>query len=370
MLPWPKQPQLPLGTRDGLTFNSSFTFEQFVVGSSNRLACQASQAMARNDTLYNRSLFLNSGPGLGKSHLSQAVGNFLTQTWPPGQILYLSAENFTNEMVAALRSGQMTSFKERFRKCEVLMLEEVQFFSGKEKIQAEVCYTLDTLMTRHKRVVFTSCYLPGEISHLSQELRSRLTGGVIAPIGPPDFPTRVQILQKKAETRGVQISVKILEYLAEYIVDDVRRLESALDSMAARSTLLNDAVTLRLAQEVLQDLNAVNPSVSIPEIQKIVAGYYGVTMAELLGRSRQKRLVRARQMGLYFSRLYTDKTLVELGRLFQRSHASVVHALQTLERDRQTQPRLDQEVQLLEEKLALAKVKGGWSRASTLRSDA
>jgi chromosomal replication initiator protein len=133
---------------------------------------------------------------------------------------------------------------------------------------------------------------------------------------------------------------------------------------------LNDAVTLRLAQDVLQDLNAVNPSVSIPEIQKIVAGYYGVTMAELLGRSRQKRLVRARQMGLYFSRLYTDKTLVELGRLFQRSHASVVHALQTLERDRQTQPRLDQEVQLLEEKLALAKVKGGWSRASTLRSDA
>ena len=370
ILPWPKQPQLPLGTRDGLTFNSSFTFEQFVVGSSNRLACQASQAMARNDTLYNRSLFLNSGPGLGKSHLSQAVGNFLTQTWPPGQILYLSAENFTNEMVAALRSGQMTSFKERFRKCEVLMLEEVQFFSGKEKIQAEVCYTLDSLMTRHKRVVFTSCYLPGEISHLSQELRSRLTGGVIAPIGPPDFPTRVQILQKKAETRGIQISVKILEYLAEYIVDDVRRLESALDSMAARSTLLNDAVTLRLAQEVLQDLNAVNPSVSIPEIQKIVAGYYGVTMAELLGRSRQKRLVRARQMGLYFSRLYTDKTLVELGRLFQRSHASVVHALQTLERDRQTQPRLDQEVQLLEEKLALAKVKGGWSRASTLRSDA
>ena len=224
MLPWPKQPQLPLGTRDGLTFNSSFTFEQFVVGSSNRLACQASQAMARNDTLYNRSLFLNSGPGLGKSHLSQAVGNFLTQTWPPGQILYLSAENFTNEMVAALRSGQMTSFKERFRKCEVLMLEEVQFFGGKEKIQAEVCYTLDSLMTRNKRVVFTSCYLPGEISHLSQELRSRLTGGVIAPIGPPDFPTRVQILQKKAETRGIQISVKILEYLAEHIVDDVRRL--------------------------------------------------------------------------------------------------------------------------------------------------
>lgn len=373
VLPRLRQPELPLllksSNRGGL--NRAFTFDQFVVGASNRLAFQASQALARNDTFYNRILFLTATPGLGKSHLAQAVGNFLHESSFPGQVLYLTAEHFANEMVGALKSGQMPQFKERFRReCEVLLLEEVQFLSGKEKIQAEFCYTLDTLMGQKKRLVFTSCYLPGEISQLSQELRSRLTGGVITPIGPPDFPTRVNILAKKAENRGVQISARILDYLAEYVTADVRRLESALDCLVARSTLLNEPFSLGLAQEVLQDLKAVDTRLGIPEIQKIIGDYYGVSLTELLGRSRQKRVVRARQMALYFSRLYTPKTLTELGRLFKRSHAAVVHALQTLERDRQAQPRLAQEVEVLEGKLAQAQVKTGWQRASTLHTDA
>jgi chromosomal replication initiator protein len=367
------QPSLPLVSekkrRPGL--NRAFTFDQFVVGSSNRLAYQASRALARNDTFYNRILFLTSGPGLGKSHLSQAVGNFIATSSVGGEVLYTTAENFANEMVKALKHGHMSSFKERFRRnCDVLLLEAVQFLSGKEKIQAEVCYTLDTLMSANKRLVFTSCYLPGEISHLSQELRSRLTGGLITPIGPPDFPTRVDILKNKAQNRGVQVSVKVLEYLAEYMVDDVRRLESALDCLVARGTLLNQRFNLHLAQEVLQDLKAVETRLSPPAIQKIVGDYYGVTLPELLGRSRQKRLVRARQMALHFCRIYTEKTMVELGRLFQRSHASVVHALQTLERDRQVQPRVAQELQLLEEKMAQAKVRPGMRPTSTLRTDA
>jgi chromosomal replication initiator protein len=274
-------------------------------------------------------------------------------------------------MVQALKNGRMSTFKERFRQdCDVLLLEEVQFLSGKEKIQAEVCYTLDTLMSQNKRLVFTSCYLPGEIGHLSQELRSRLTGGLITPIGPPDFGTRVNILDNKARSRGVQVSVKILEYLAEYVEEDVRRLESALDCLVARSTLLDEPFSLGMAHEVLQDLKAVETRLKTPDIQKIVGDYYGVSLPELLGRSRRKSLVRARQMALYFCRIYTEKTVTELGRLFQRSHASVIHALQTLDRDRKTQPRVAQELQLLEEKLAQAKVKLGAKRASGLRTDA
>jgi chromosomal replication initiator protein len=363
-------PLAPRGNSNG-SLNQAFTFDQFVVGASNRLAYQASKALARNDTFYNRVLFLTATPGLGKSHLSQAVGHYLTRTCDPARVLYLTAENFANEMVQALKNGRMSQFKERFRQdCEVLLLEEVQFLSGKEKIQAEVCYTLDTLMGRRKRLVFTSCHLPGEISHLSQELRSRLTGGVITPIGPPDFPTRANILAKKAENRGVQISARILEYLAENVTEDVRRLESALDCLVARGTLLHEPFSLALAQEVLQDLKAVDTTLGIPEIQRIVGDYYGVSLPELLGRSRQKRFVRARRLALYFSRLYTRKTTTELGRLFQRSHASVVHALQTLERDRKTQPRLAQELALLEEKLAQARVKGSRPSASSLRTDA
>ncbi len=367
------QPSLPMvSAKTGVRrFNRAFTFDQFVVGASNRLAYQASQALARNDTFYNRILFLTSGPGLGKSHLSQAVGNFVTKSGVGKQVLYITAENFANEMVSAIKNGRMSTFKERFRQeCDILLLEEVQFLSGKEKIQAEVCYTLDTLMGQNKRLVFTSCYLPGEIGHLSQELRSRLTGGLITPIGPPDFATRVNILDNKAKRRGVQVSVKILEYLAEYVDEDVRRLESALDCLVARSTLLNEPFSQRLAQEVLQDLKAVDTRLNTPDIQKIVSDYYGVSLPDLLGRSRQKRLVRARQMAIYFCRIYTEKTVVELGRLFQRSHASVVHALQTLERNRKTQPRVAQELQLLEEKLAEAKVRPRVRPSSILRTDA
>jgi chromosomal replication initiator protein len=371
-LPQVVQPLLPLppaGNNHGL--NRSYTFDKFVVGSSNRLAYQASQALARSDTFYNRILFLTSGPGLGKSHLSQAVGNYVSASKGPGKVLYLTAESFANEMVQALKNGRMPDFKERFRKsCDTLLLEEVQFLSGKEKIQAEVCYTLDTLMDQKKRLVFTSCYFPGEISQLSQELRSRLTNGVITPIGPPDFPTRVQILADKAKNRGVQVSAKILDYLAEYVTGDVRRLESALDCLLARASLLDEPLSLPLAQEVLQDLRAVEPRLSIPQIQKIVGDYYRVSLPEMLGRSRQKRLVRARQLALYFCRIYTEKTMAQLGRLFQRSHASVVHALQTLERDRQTLPRLAQEIQMLEQKLAQAQVRPARPKASTLHIDA
>uniref|UniRef100_A0A7C3V0C3 Chromosomal replication initiator protein DnaA n=1 Tax=Desulfobacca acetoxidans TaxID=60893 RepID=A0A7C3V0C3_9BACT len=359
--PAAEQLRLPLpgqGRKLGRSLNKEFTFGKFVVGGSNRLAYSAAEALARKDTFFNGILFLTASPGLGKSHLAQAVGNCLLAAAPQASVYYLTAEDFANDMVRALKGDQMNRFKERYRReCEVLLIEEVQFFSGKDKIQAELCYTLDTLLDRRKKLVLTSCYLPGEISHLSQELRSRFTGGLITPIGPPDFPTRVGILVKKAEDRGRNIPTQVLEYLAEHITGDVRRLESALDCLVARSTLLGEPVSHRLAQEVLHDLKAVAPRLSVNQIQKIVCDYYQISLRELLGKGRQKKLVRARQVGLYFSRLYTSKTVVELGRLFQRSHSSVVYALQTLERDRQLMPRLEEEVKFLQEKMAQAKVK-------------
>ncbi len=364
-----EQPRLlppPVTKNGGRRLNQAFTFDQFVVGPGNRLAYQACQALAQDDTFYNRILFVTGGTGLGKSHLSQAVGNHLCGAAIPGKVLYLTAEDFANEMVTALKGGQMDRFKQRFRgDCEALLLEEVQFLSGKDKIQAELCYTLDTLAGLGKRLIFTSAYLPVEISQLSRQLRSRLSGGLITPIDPPDFSTRVKILTKKSTNRGIQVSVKVLEYLAEHIDQDVRRLESSLDCLIARGTLLKQPMSQRLAREVLQDLKGTPPALTVPEIQGIVCDYYQISLKEMLDRSRRKRLVRARQLALYFSRLYTQKTLVDLGRLFQRSHASVTHALQTLERDRRTQPRLAQEVQFLEEKLAAAQVRSREGLTST-----
>lgn len=373
---WPskdRQLTLPLSGQKsvpGRTLNREFTFSRFVVGGSNRLAYRASEALAQNDTFFNNILFICSGPGLGKSHLSQAVGNCCAAFIPASSVVYVTAEDFANDMVRALKSGQMARFKERYRgECEVLLLEEVQFLSGKEKIQAELCYTLDTLLDRRKKLVLTSSYLPGEITQISKELRSRLTGGLITPIGPPDYATRVNILTRKAEDRDVSAPLPVLEYLAEHITGDVRRLESALDCLVARSTLLKQPVTLSLAQEVLQDLNAVTRRLSVSHIQQVVCDFYQVSLKELLGRGRQKKVVRARQMGLYFSRLYTQKSVVELGRLFQRSHAAVLHALQTLERDRQLHKRVEQEVKFLGEKLAQAQVRLEERPAPSLHSD-
>ncbi len=240
--PAPNQLRLPLASQThsrGRDLNREFVFNKFVVGGSNRLAYHAAEALARKDTFFSGILFLTSSPGLGKSHLAQAVGNCLLSMAPKTPVFYVTAEDFANDMVRSLRGGQMGRFKQRYRgECEVLLMEEVQFLSGKEKIQAELCYTLDTLMDRRKKLVLTSCYLPGEISHLSQELRSRFTGGLITPIGPPDFPTRVGILARKAEDRDVNIPTQVLEHVAEHITSDVRRLESALDCLMARSTLL------------------------------------------------------------------------------------------------------------------------------------
>ncbi|MGA9120824.1 MAG: chromosomal replication initiator protein DnaA, partial [Bacteroidota bacterium] len=258
LMPATEQLHLPLPGQErksGRSLNREFTFGKFVVGGSNRLAYSAAEALARKDTFFNGILFLTASPGLGKSHLAHAVGNFLLDSASQSSVTYVTAEDFANDMVKALRGDQMPRFKERYRReCDVLLLEEVQFFSGKDKIQAELCYTLDTLLDRRKKLVLTSCYLPGEISQLSQELRSRFTGGLITPIAPPDFSTRVSILSHKADDKGVSIPLQVLEHVAEHITGDVRRLESALECLVARSTLLGEPVSLRLAQEVLQDL--------------------------------------------------------------------------------------------------------------------
>lgn len=368
------QPALPLSSQGrvtGRSLNRHFTFSTFVVGGSNRLAYHAAEALARTDTFFNGILFLTSTPGLGKSHLAQAVGHWVLDSSPRATVLYVTGEDFANDMIQALKGNQMNRFKERYRgEYEVFVMEEVQFFSGKEKIQAELCYTLDALLERRRKLILTSCYLPSEISNLSQELRSRLTGGLITPIGPPDFTTRVNILARKASERGVKVPSPVLELLAEHLTGDVRRLQSALDCLLARSTLLGEPVSLGLAQEVLQDLQAVASPLSVQQIQKIVCDYYQVSLGELLGKGRQKRVVRARQLSLYFSRLYTNKTMAELGRLFNRSHASVVHALQTLERERQAYPRLEEEVKFLEAKMAQAKVRADVRSTASRRTDA
>ncbi len=332
--------------------NQHFTFERFVVGASNRLAFQASRALASDDTLYSRTLFLSAPSGLGKSHLSQAVGNYIQANFRRQGILYLTAEDFANEMVAALRQGTMPQFKEKFRRqCDTLLLEGVHFLSGKDKIQTELCYTLDFLADQNKKLVFTSPYLPAEIPQLRQELVSRFSAGVITPIEPPDFATRVQILSRKASDRQVRVPQEVLEHLATYLTQDVRQMVSALDNLLLKAATLKVPIDLELADQVLQDFQVARQRLRIEDIQQLTCRVYQVSLTELLGKSRRKKVVKARNLTIYLCRTYLQKNIRELARAFRRTHSTVLHSLECIERDRKTSPAFAAELAFLEEKL-------------------
>lgn len=332
--------------------NKGFTFEQFVVGASNRLAFQASRALASDDTLYSKTLFLSSPPGLGKSHLSQAVGNYIQSNLRLNRVIYLTAEDFANEMVAALRRGNMSEFKDKFRRqCDALLLEGVHFLSGKEKIQSELCYTLDFLADLNKKLVFTSPYLPTEIPHIRQELVSRLSGGVITPIAPPDFSTRVNILTRKAQDRQARVPRDVLEQLATYLTQDVRQMVSALDNVLLKAATLKSPVSLELADEVLLDFQAASQKLRIEDIQQLAGKVYQVSLEELTGKSRKKKVVKARNLAIYLSRHYLQKNLKDLARAFRRTHSTILHSLNCIERDLKISQAFAAELEYLEKKL-------------------
>ncbi|HAY23291.1 MAG TPA: chromosomal replication initiator protein DnaA [Desulfobacterales bacterium] len=345
-------PEISRPPSSGRLLNKAFTFEQFVVGASNRFAFQASRALAGNDAFYGRTLFLTAQPGLGKSHLSQAVGNYIQTNYRHHQVFYLTAEDFANEMVAALRQGAMAQFKDKFRRqCDTLLLEGVHFLSGKEKIQAELCYTLDCLADLNKKLVFTSPYLPMEIPHLKQELLSRFTGGVITPIDPPDFSTRVSILTRKAQDRQVQVPREVKEHLATYLTQDVRQMVSALDNLLLKAATLKTDINLDLANEVLRDFQAASQALRIEDIQKLTGQVYQVSQEELLGKSRKKKIVKARNLAIYLSHHYLQKQLKDLARSFRRTHSTIIHSLECVERDLKVSAGFAAELQYLEERL-------------------
>ncbi|MDH3952506.1 MAG: chromosomal replication initiator protein DnaA, partial [Deltaproteobacteria bacterium] len=251
--------------------NRRFTFDQFVVGSGNSFAFSASLALANGDSGLGSSLYLLADTGLGKSHLSHAIGNHILTHNSGTRVCYLTAEEFTNEMVGAIKQRRMEGFKERYRNnCDVLLLEEVQFLSGKEKTQAELAYTLDALSRVNKRVIFTGTQFPRDIPKLKSKLQSRLTAGMVTHIEPPDFQTRLKILEKKADNEGILLPSDVAEVLATHITRDVRQLESCVIGIVAKSSLLEKPIDLRLAHEVLESVCDSREAINIEQVQQVV----------------------------------------------------------------------------------------------------
>jgi chromosomal replication initiator protein len=332
--------------------NRRFTFDQFVVGSSNSFAFQAAYAIANGDRGLSTSLYLLADTGLGKSHLSHAVGNHILTQNLNIRVCYLTAEEFTNEMIASIKNRRMDEFKKKYRNsCDVLLLEEVQFLSGKEKTQAELAYTLDALSRDNKRVIFTGTHFPKDIPKLGSKLQSRLTGGMVTHIEPPDFQTRIKILEKKAENEGLRLPSGVAELVATHITRDVRQLESCVIGMVAKSSLLGEAIDMRLAHEVLESVCDSREAISIDRVQQVICQYFKVSVEALKSNSRKKGVVYPRNVGMYFCRKYTEETLEAIGRAFNRSHATVIHAVESISRQIQGKSGVRNQVEFLGQQL-------------------
>ena len=341
-------PKLEVHRRAPLRFNRRFTFDRFVVGAPNQFAYSAALAMANGQDLHTDSLFILSNTGLGKSHLSQAIGQHLLVQEPNKKVYYLTAEDFTNELVYAIKHKNTEEFKDKYRRgCDVLVLEDINFLSGKEKVQAELSYTLDSLIVNDKKIVFTSSQKPKDIPRLGRQFLSRLSSGLISTIEPPDFETRVQILKRKSEEYELSFSEEVLEFLAGRPTRDVRQMESSLFCLGAKSRLMGCPIDITLAKEVLEGLaeetNEINPAA----VQELVCRYYQVSLEDFRSRSRRKNIVLSRNVGMYLCRKTTDLSLQAIGRAFGRNHSTVMYSINVIENRCRKDAKLKGQIEFL-----------------------
>jgi chromosomal replication initiator protein len=341
---------------NGRFLRNDFTFEHFVVGTNNDFAYSASLSLASRKDCQQNALFLLSDTGLGKSHLAQAIGHHVLSIFPHDRVYYITAEDFSNEMIQAYRHDAIDKFKGKYRnQCDVLLLEDVHYLSGKERTQIELAHILDTLFESGKRIIFSSCYLPVDIPKLNDKLRSRLGCGLISTIDPPDFRTRVRILRKKTELNAYQIPEIVIQYLAEELADDVRQLESGLNGVAAKSSLLGMPIDLELAESVVKNIIRQRKRITIDVIKKLVCQYYNVSFEDLMSRSRRQNVVRPRQMGIYLSRRYTDAPLQAIGKSFNRYHATALHSINCIEQGLREDGSIQKQVEFFCQKLESGK---------------
>lgn len=350
----PRQMALPRVDDFAPVFNRRFVFDGFVTGACNEFAAAAAKALARGQKLFTNTLFLFSSTGLGKSHLTQAVGQHVVNSDPGLRVAYLTAEDFANQMISALRKKRIYEFKERFRRsCDVLLLEEVQFLTGKDKIQEELGYTLDALWDAGKRVIFTGDCQPTRIKGLKSGLASRLSAGVTAPIEPPDQLTRLGILERMVNDEQVEVDPEVLEFLAQEITGDVRHLQSALVGLIAKASFTGRTVDLRMAGELLGQLVSRPSSVTPERVLAVVAKVYGLDQAAIIGKSRAKTVTRPRNLGMYLCRRHTEASYAFIGKVFNRDHSTVMYGVGQVEQGLLKDGKLNQEVAFLEQRLGV-----------------
>ncbi len=313
--------------------NPRYTFDTFIVGSSNQFAHAASRAVAEAPSRSYNPLFIYGGVGLGKTHLMHAVGQYVLRHDPGQKLTYISSERFMNEMINAVRFDRVLDFRERYRSVDVLLVDDIQFLAGKEGTQTEFFHTFNALYDSQKQIVLSSDRPPHEIPALEERLRSRFEWGLIADIQPPDLETKVAILKKKAETEAVPLPDDVAIYIAGKIKSNIRELEGSLIRLIAYASLTGAEISLTLAQEVLKNiLDHEDKAVTIEIIQKFVAEYYNLKLAELKSRNNSKSVAMPRQIAMYLCKSLTHASLPEIGRSFGgKHHSTVIHSIRKVD---------------------------------------
>jgi chromosomal replication initiator protein len=316
--------------------SAKYTFDSFVIGSSNRFAHAAALAVAEAPAQAYNPLFIYGGTGLGKTHLLQAVGQYVAEHAGEMTVKYVTSETFMNDFINSLRDKRIEGFKQRYRTYDVLLIDDIQFLEHKERIQEEFFHTFNTLYEAGRQIVISSDRPPRELSTLEHRLRSRFEWGLITDIQPPDLETRIAILRKKVKTEGIHIpDTQLLTFIASRVSTNIRELEGALTRVVAFSSLTGRPMTVELAQDVLRDVfpGGDVPEVSIERIQQTVSERFGISTDELCGDKRSQNIVYPRQVAMYLSRELTDSSLPKIGREFGgRDHTTVIHATSKIAR--------------------------------------
>jgi chromosomal replication initiator protein len=324
---------IPPPTTSVAGLNPRYTFDTFIVGTSNQFAHAACRAVAEAPSRSYNPLFIYGGVGLGKTHLMHAVGHYVLQHDPNLTLTYISSERFMNEMINAVRYDRLIDFRERYRTVDVLLVDDVQFLAGKEGTQNEFFHTFNALYDSQKQIVLSSDCPPHEIEQLEERLRSRFEWGLIADIQSPDLETKVAILKKKAEAEGVPLPDGVAIYIAGRIKSNIRELEGSLIRLIAYSSLTGRQLSVDLAQEVLRNvIEHEEKAVTIDSIQKFVSDYYQLKMADLKSRNNSKSVAMPRQVAMYLCKALTHASLPEIGRSFGgKHHSTVIHSIKKVE---------------------------------------
>jgi chromosomal replication initiator protein len=332
-----------------------YTFDSFVVGNSNQFAQAACQAVAELPSRAYNPLFIYGGVGLGKTHLLHAVGHQIARLYPHLRLLYLSSERFTNDLINAIRYDRTAEFRAKYRTIDLLLIDDIQFISGKERTQEEFFHTFNDLYEARKQIVVSSDAAPKEIPDLEERLRSRFEWGLIADIQPPDFETRVAILKKKAEIERVRLPDDVAYLIAGRIKANIREIEGSLTRMIAFCSLSGRDMSVELAQEVLADLWGEEERViTMEHIQRKVAEFFGIKLSDMRAKNRTKSVAFPRQVAMYLSRQLTHASLSDIGRAFGgKDHTTVIHAVSKLQALLQEDPKLKQTIDTLTQGITL-----------------